>query len=350
MPKMDSIVLNSKFRGSLLGALLGDCLGAPFEGEKFERGLKLTLKNNFDKLEGPYFHAPERPYTDDTAMSKLVIKNLIEHKGIQQKILAVNFVKEFFLQPHRGYGEGVVTVFEELRKTKFENPTGPASQQFFGTGSYGNGAAMRVAPVGLFCFNKSIEQVKCLATLQAEITHTNKLGIDGAVLQAIAVQQSLLMNPNEPFNGKQFIEKLLEKISCVEKTDEFEIGTDTPYKNKLNKLLYFLKNPERAHDSSIREQIGNSVEAINSVPTAIYCFVMGHDDIPGIATKNAFRRTIEYAISLGGDTDTIASMAGSICGAYYGDTIIPANFIKHCEDADEIKHLSDALYTVSVSC
>lgn len=45
----------SKYRGSLLGSLLGDCYGAPFEGDTFTTGSKIVLQKYFDKLEGPYF-------------------------------------------------------------------------------------------------------------------------------------------------------------------------------------------------------------------------------------------------------------------------------------------------------
>jgi poly(ADP-ribose) glycohydrolase ARH3 len=53
MALIDSISLASKFRGCLVGALLGDCLGAPYE---MDSGVsKTVLQKYFDKLEGPYF-------------------------------------------------------------------------------------------------------------------------------------------------------------------------------------------------------------------------------------------------------------------------------------------------------
>lgn len=52
---MEKILLRSKFRGSLLGALVGDCCGAPFEGQLMDSGTKIVLRNNLNKLEGPYF-------------------------------------------------------------------------------------------------------------------------------------------------------------------------------------------------------------------------------------------------------------------------------------------------------
>lgn len=59
MAKIDNTLLKSKFRGCLLGALLGDCLGSPFEGDQFTAGTKGVLQKNIDKLEGPSFKGLE---------------------------------------------------------------------------------------------------------------------------------------------------------------------------------------------------------------------------------------------------------------------------------------------------
>lgn len=56
MGKMDSLLLKSKFRGSMLGLLIGDCLGSAYEGEEiFTAGMKLVIQKSFDKLEGPHY-------------------------------------------------------------------------------------------------------------------------------------------------------------------------------------------------------------------------------------------------------------------------------------------------------
>lgn len=68
-----------------------------------------------------------------------------------------------------------------------------------------------------------------------------------------------------------------------------------------------------------------------------------------LQTDNPFRRTIEYAISLGGDTDTIASMAGAISGAYFSDDIIPKNLVFHCESHEEVIAIANRLYEISNS-
>jgi ADP-ribosylglycohydrolase len=69
-----------------------------------------------------------------------------------------------------------------LRAQKFEDPFGPAKEQFNGGGSYGNGGAMRVAPLALFCHSDYKELID-LVRQSAEITHTHKQGYNGTILQ-----------------------------------------------------------------------------------------------------------------------------------------------------------------------
>lgn len=80
------------------------------------------------------------------------------------------------------YGCHVRTVFAKLRSQNFQELFKPASEQFNGTGSYGNGGAMRVAPVALFC-NKDFKHMLHVAEQITQITHTHPLGINGALLQ-----------------------------------------------------------------------------------------------------------------------------------------------------------------------
>ena len=138
---------------------------------------------------------------------------------------------------------------------------------------------------------------------------------------------------------------------------------------QLTKVQKLLELGESAINDSVIEELGNDVSAIYSVPTAIYCFLRAQQPIPNIEvniccclciltfnssndiwsffflqTDDPFRRTLQYAISLGGDTDTIASMAGAIAGAYYGIDAINSNFINLSEGKELIEILSTRLY------
>ncbi|XP_030747355.1 ADP-ribose glycohydrolase ARH3-like isoform X2 [Sitophilus oryzae] len=343
--KMDPNIMKSKFRGCLLGSLMGDCLGAPYEGNEISSGDKIIIQRYFDKMEEPEFKGPFKKYTDDTAMMKSMAKFLIDKPEPDFTYLAKLFVTEYFKEPRRGYGQSVVAVFEKLRNSKYTNIYQPANEQFDGSGSYGNGGAMRIAPVALY-YSSDYNNMINVARDATRITHSNIFGINGALLQCIAVQQALHINPSSKINIKEFCSCLLEKIKLIEdNSDDSEFNMPEAYQEKLKKVELLL---EKEYNDDLEDEIiytlGNGIGAYDSVGTAIFCFLKAQSCIPKIETDNIIRRTIQYAVTLGGDTDTIACMAGAIAGAYLGEEAINKALLSHCEKYDEIISLADNLY------
>lgn len=152
-------------------------------------------------------------------MTKSVAQCLIDKPAIDFTHLARLFVIEYFKEPKRGYGQNVVDVFHKLRKDKFVNIFKPASEQFGGSGSFGNGGAMRISPIALY-FNNDYQAMVNAAIKTTELTHSNKLGIHGAVLQCIAIRQSLLTPPTVPIDVEVYTEYLIEKMKEIEIDDE----------------------------------------------------------------------------------------------------------------------------------
>ena len=152
-----------------------------------------------------------------------------------------------------------------------------------------------------------------------------------------------------------------------------------PYKVQLRVVKSLIsENDEGLHDEKVTQKLGNSVAALYSVPTAIFCFLRAQKPIAGIQTDNPFRRAVQYAvsatsitcinnflvtverrlckrvkiifqISLGGDTDTIGSMTGAIAGAFYGEEKINSNLLQHLEASEEFRILGDRLFELSVA-
>lgn len=335
--------IRNKFRGSLLGSLVGDCLGGPFEGKDVTSGDKIIIQRYFDKMEDPTFKAPFKKYTDDTAMMKSVAKFLIDKPEPDLKYLAKLFVIEYYNDPRRGYGANVVEVFEKLRNSKYEDIFLPAREQFNGSGSYGNGGAMRIAPIALY-FYDDYENMINIARGATKITHNNTLGIDGALLQCIAVREAFCMDAKTPVDGKEFCSRLREEMKAVECGEDEDLPLITAYQDKIKQVEELLqKNFSDELDFEVIDILGNGISAYESVPTAIYCFLRAQKEIPRIETNNVFRRAIQYAISFGGDTDTIACMTGAIAGAHLGEEAISKELRKHCEKYEEIIGLADDL-------
>ncbi|BES91662.1 poly(ADP-ribose) glycohydrolase [Nesidiocoris tenuis] len=344
VPIIETAVLANKFRGCMLGSLLGDCLGSPFEAESGPVA-KTILQKYFDKMEDPTFKSPVKRYTDDTAMTKSVAASLAQHGAFNEKDMAKRFATEYFQEPRRGYGEAVTRVFRKWRESKMEDVWKPAREQFDGQGSAGNGSGMRIAPVGLFCYRDTDLLVETAAKV-GKLTHTHRLGYHGGILQALAVQLCVVQDSKAVVDTKRFCDDLIEKMSKLEPKDEDELNSfeqePKSYQIQL-KLMQKLLQKKDVDNDEVVEVLGNNVLSIYSIPTAIYCYLRAQQPIEFIKTDNIFRRVIQYAISLGGDTDTIASMAGALAGAHLGADSINANILKHCEGVDMAVSLADEL-------
>ncbi|XP_072754708.1 ADP-ribosylhydrolase ARH3 [Anoplolepis gracilipes] len=357
MSKMDLELLKSKFRGTMLGVLVGDILGSPYEGKKVVSARKkIYLQRRLDTLEGTRFREPVMEFTDDSAMTRSLAESLIEKRDLDIVDVAKRFVESYYQEPNRGYGTGSISVLKKLRKLRNKkiepgiDVKGPAKTIFDGRGSYGNGGAMRIAPVALFSYNNYNNLLHYVKEV-TQITHSNELGINGAILQAIAIQQSLCLYPNEELNVFNFIDDLINKM------DKIEIGESQPYKERLKIVKNLLsedkpneeKRGKEPNEQRIVKELGANVRALESVPTAIFCFLKAQRRIKRIRTNNPVRRAIQYAITLGGDTDTIASMAGAIAGAFYGYEKFSRLLLSHCEQADRFEELADELLNVATS-
>jgi len=303
--------LRSKFIGALLGTAIGDALGAPLEGWSSARVVKVYGDAGRLELVGGR-------YTDDTEQMIGVAESLVRHAGFDGADMARTLVRN--MNPKRGYGPGSRAAFERLRAGARWDEA--AQGLFGGRGSYGNGAAMRIAPVGLLYYadRKKLREV---AYCSSQITHTHELGKEGAALQAFAIALALRDERDE-------------MLSQLEDFVQHEL-----YKEKLRRMERLLRAGARSGE--IIAELGNGMAAFDSVPTAIYSFLRYED----------FERSVASAIRLGGDTDTIGAMTGAICGAYYGDQAIPSEWLARLEDEEKgkryIAQLAEELYYITTA-
>jgi len=195
-----------------------------------------------------------------------------------------------------------------------------AAQKLYYGGSYGNGSAMRVAPIGVF-YHDDLEMVREVAHKSSQITHAHNLGKEEAALQACAIALVTSLQP-QAFDTGNFLAKIMD------------FAQDEVYKQKLNRIEELLSRPDKTRAVI---ELGNGIEAFNSVPAAIYSFLV-HPD--------SFARAVLYAISLGGDTDTIGAMTGAISGAYLGIESIPASWRNKLENRRYIEELAGKLWSL----
>ena len=155
-------------------ALQGLSVGDAF-GECFFSAPRELLRNR----ELP---SPPWVWTDDTHMALSIVETLRAHGEIQQDALAAAFAKHFMADPYRGYGKGAFALLGRIAKGEDWRIAAP---KLFGHGSYGNGAAMRAAPIGGF-FSGDPSRAASEAQLSAAVTHAHREGQAGAMAVAAA--------------------------------------------------------------------------------------------------------------------------------------------------------------------
>lgn len=239
----------------IYGAIIGDIVGSRFENDK-----NVVSDKHFS------FFDPRCKFTDDTVMTVAVAKAMTESLGKDIDTIKSNLINYMSLYGRRYPKAGYGGAFRDWLNSDNKKPYG----------SYGNGSAMRCSITGWLYDN--LDDTLLYSKLSAAVTHNHVEGIKGA--QAIAVAIYMARNDYEKEDIKD----------CIEST----------FKYNLNRTCYELKN--EVVDKSLR------ISCQVTVPQAIICFLEGED----------FEDVIRNAIYIGGDTDTIAAMAGSIAEAYYG--------------------------------
>ncbi len=217
--------------------------------------------DNIKRKAFPLFHR-DCIFTDDTVMTVAVAEALLQYEEITdyqdfKKTLVGVMHKYGKLYPDAGYGGRFLVWVVRGEMEPY--------------GSYGNGSAMRVSPVAWYA--KSLEETIALATASAEVSHNHPEGIKGAVCVAGAIYLARSGATKEEI--KDFI--------CQYYTLDFTL-------DEIRPTYEFIETCQE------------------SVPQALEAFLEGED----------FEDVIRCAISIGGDSDTIAAMAGSIAEAYYG--------------------------------
>ena len=303
MSAADQIEVRSKFLGAMVGTAVGDAIG--------ELAFRRPTK---DGLVGEVETRETLVYTDDTAMAIGLAESLVEVGGLDQRHLGDTFRDNFKREPWRGYASGPPTVFSRVERQGLTYPEA-ARTLYGGEGSYGNGAAMRIAPLGLFFYD--VEDLYERARLSATVTHAHPIGIDGAAVQARAVALAVSLSPRQPPPIDHFLARVLDTA----RTEEM--------RHRLTHVRELLERDVPSRKAA--EELGQEVAVHRSLPFAIYCFVRHAD---------SFADCLFCATLNGGDRDTLGAMACAISGAFLGVEVIPQSWRSRVENRAYIEELA----------
>ncbi|MCW5211811.1 ADP-ribosylglycohydrolase family protein [Desulfobulbus sp. TB] len=300
MKKRESHIPHDRICGAVLASALGDAFGAPYEGGVLEQMLWRMLGRQKGK----------RRWTDDTQMSVDVIESLLVCNRVEQDDFAQRFAHSY--RWSRGYGPGAAKLLKRIRQGEHWQL---AHRAIYANGSFGNGGAMRAAPVGLFYGTE--EREKLIQAVQAAtfITHAHPVGQDGAVLIALTV--ALV------YQGASVLEIFKQLRLSLQTVDML---------NRLAVAEQFFHAEHPVTPKQVAQELGNGIRAVDSCITAVYI---------GLALSTApFVDLLSYTREVGGDTDTIGAMAGAIWGAARGYRQLPEELLQELEQRHFLEELA----------
>ena len=313
-----------QFAGALIGCAVGDALGAPLEGWSRERIAKLeSVTDRYRPLSRGKdgIRYPNGQYTDDTQLTMAIARSLVACQAVD----GAGISREFAALWRSGEIVGAGPVADRAVKRLIEGI--PWQDAAVADDLPLNGAAMRIAPVGLWDCDRLDRLADDVATASV-VTHRHPVAIDAAMAVATAVAHAATTSAIEtpPF---------LDAVAASVRSPGFA--------GHIEGLGDWLQLPEQAALEAIADTgqrpgtrgFGIPALAEPTVLASLFAF---------LRSPNDYVATIDFALRIGGDVDTIAAIAGAMGGTHNGVDAIPGHLVGGVKDSAEIMDLGRRLY------
>ena len=274
----------ARARASLEGLSVGDAFGDRYFGPGVEVMPKIRAR---ELAPAPW------TWTDDTHMALSIVEMLIEGGTIDRDVLVARFAER--MDPHRKYGVGAFNLLTGVREGR---PWASLVTNLFdGMGSFGNGAAMRVAPLGAY-FADDLGRVADEARRASEVTHAHPEGIAGGIAVAIAAAHAY-------------------RTSSLDASLFDVVLRATPRGYVYDAIVEARATPATSSvvDAAVALGNGSGVTAPDTVPFCLW--VLAH-------RAARFDDALWTTVSALGDRDTTCAIVGGVAVCALGVDAIPA--------------------------
>lgn len=277
--------------GTMVGLACGDALGAAYEF-----GGPIPTEKPIGMVGGGHFNWVPGEWTDDTSMAIPIAQEIANGADLRDEETLGRIVASWktWASTAKDVGSQTRAVLSSLKETT-EEAARAASEAHHNRSnrSGGNGALMRTAPIG-YAYLTNTHAVTIVARRIAQLTHWEEDAAEACILWSHAISHAIVTN------------KLNIRIGIQELTDKAKEKWRARIEEAEQKL------PEDFYTTN-----GWVVSAFQGAWSAIY---------HGIEAGEGFEGIVERAVRGGGDTDTVAAIAGSLAGAYLGVSRIPAKW------------------------
>ncbi|MBX3116226.1 MAG: ADP-ribosylglycohydrolase family protein [Cryobacterium sp.] len=304
----------SRAAGALYGLAIGDALGMPTQLLSPDE-----VRSQFGKLDGFKPAATDHPIaagmpagsiTDDTEQALLLAQALIDGRGhVDQEAFALSLLR----WEEQMKARGSLDLLGPSTKAAVEAVAAGVPASEAGKNGATNGAAMRIAPAGIVAGSKDLDSLVALVIESSAVSHNTNIALSGAAAVAAAVSAGI-----DGANCLQALQSGLEAARLASTRGNWVAGGGVPERIELALMLADSSRPRDSADAIIR-LLGTSLATQESVPAAIGIAACYPDDPFGACLA---------AAASGGDSDTIAAMAGAILGAVHGVEAFPADAVE----------------------
>jgi ADP-ribosylglycohydrolase len=277
---------------SLHGLAFGDAFGDRWFGI-LRRGGPAALESRTLPPE------PLWRWSDDTAQALVLVRELVEGGGIvDQDRLALRLAAAYTEDTHRGYG---ASMHDVLRRIDAGEPWRVVvAGQFGGQGSWGNGAAMRAAPLGAW-HAADLEVAAEQAARQGEVSHHHPEAVAGAVAVALAAALAARSRGGPAPAGSDFLRAVAERLPDTDVRSGVRIAARMPVHTSVRHAAEVLGS-------------GYRMSGPDTVPFALWCAAGNLDDL---------QEGLWVTVAGRGDIDTTCAIAGGVIAARTGVAALP---------------------------
>jgi len=318
-----------KILGAFLGAAVGDAMGAPTEMRTTQQIIEYFggPVREFKEPPSDTFSRGRKPgqVTDDFSLAYFLAKSIVKHSGklnfdvVKEALLEWGNTEEYFV-PFAG--PTTRAAIEKLKGNVVKDKDEIVNYNATAT----NGSAMKIFPVGLLNPG-NVEQAIQDAALVCVPTHNNQLSISGACAVAAAVSKAM----DEDADVYNIVQAGLYGARKGEEIGR-EIGHTVagPSVIKRMELAVEIGLKSRSIDEAMQEiagYVGSGLHISEAVPAVFGIFV---------ACKGNTMDCIYAGVNIGNDTDTVATMAGAVAGAYKGFASLPKEYLSIINERNNI--------------
>ena len=309
-----------RFAGALIGCAVGDALGAPIEGQSRER---IAVLDGLTDGYRPYGRHPLGQYTDDTQLTVATARSIVACGRVDGADIGREFVKLWESGEIIGRGPVADRAVKRLMQgVAWEDAAAPDDLPL-------NGAAMRIAPVGLWNCDDE-DRLAEDVTVASIVTHRHPLAVDAALAIATVVAHVATADAIDA-------PRLLKVAAGAVETSSPEFAAH------IRQLVDWLEWSEDAALEAIADTAPRPKSSGFGIPAmaeptalaALYAFLKSPCD---------FVASVGRALRIGGDVDTIAAIVGAISGAHNGIDAIPPSLATGVKDSAEILDLATRLH------